>query len=231
MGTRELGIALAACMYIAYIAFVGKIVMRLLTLRNTSPPFDGGTVSEITPMTVLKAMGDIFFFSRLFRVNPRLWFGEFFFHFTFSLVLLRHLKYVMDPVPVWVSALQTPGLCAGYLLPLSLLFIVITKLGIERKEYVSSYNFSLLGLLFLISATGLLIKTVIRLDLVSIKHFMLSVFRFAPGVPSDNGVFVLHYLMAMILLACLPTHIYAAPFSVTEARKREERLSLLMHEK
>lgn len=230
VGTRELGIVLATCTYIAYIVFIWKIVMRFLTLRKTSTRFNGSTVSETSSVTVLKTVEDIVFFPRLFRVNPRLWFGEFLFHIAFSLVFLRHLKYVLNPVPAWVSAMQFPGLCAGYLLPLSLLFILVTKIGIERKEYVSSYNFFLLGLLCIISTTGFLMKTVIRLDLSSIKHFMLNVFRFAPGTPPDNCVFVLHYLMALILLACLPTHIYAAPFTIMEARKREERLKMLMHE-
>ena len=230
MGTKELGVVLATCTYIAYSVFIWKIVMRFLTLRKTSTRFNGSTVSETFPLAALKTIGDIVFFPRLFRVNPRLWFGEFLFHITFSLVVLRHLKYVLNPVPGWVSAMQFPGLCAGYLLPLSLLFILVTKIGIERKEYVPSYNFFLLGLLFLISTTGLLMKTVIRLDLSGIKYFMLNVFRFVPGAPSDNSVFVLHYLTALILLACLPTHIFAAPFTIMEARKREERLRLLMHE-
>jgi nitrate reductase gamma subunit len=224
------GIVLAFYAYVAYLVFAGKIVMRLLALRETSGGFHPDNVHATSPLTILKTIGDILFFPRLFRVNPRLWFGEFFFHISFSLVILRHLRYMLNPVPACVTFLQPPGECAGYLLPLSLLYIVIIKKGIERKDYVSRYNFFLLSLVFLISVTGLLMKTFVRPDIPGVKDFMLSLFTFVPCPLHGNSLFIFHYLMAFILLAFLPTHIFAAPFAVMEARKRQDSLGLLMHD-
>ena len=45
---------------------------------------------------------DVVFLGRVFVVNPALWFGEWVFHASFLLVLLRHLRYFLDPVPAWV---------------------------------------------------------------------------------------------------------------------------------
>lgn len=231
MGLKEAGLVLAFSAYIAYLAFIWKIWVRLLLLRKTNLQPGRGPVSETSALTVLKAIRDIFLFSRLFRVNPGLWFAEFLFHASFVLVILGHLRYVMDPVPVWVTILQVPGELAGYILPLSLSLIFILKIFIERKEYVSSYNFFLLSLLFFVSVTGFLMKMVVRPDIVGIKYFMISVFKFAPVVPPCSGVFVLHYFPALILLAWLPAHIFAAPFSIMDARKREESIRMLMHER
>ncbi|MBF0559312.1 MAG: hypothetical protein HQL08_11090 [Nitrospirae bacterium] len=231
MGLKESGVALALCAYIAYFAFIWKSCVLFFTLRKTYLQPQKGPVSKDTPLTVLKAVRDIFLFSRLFRVNPRLWCAEFFFHAAFVFVILRHLRYVMDPVPVWVAVLQGPGELAGYVLVLALCLIFIFKILVERKEYVSSQNFFLLGLLFFLGVTGFIMKMAIRADIVGIKYFMLSVFKLAPAVPPRSGLFVLHYIAALILLAWLPSHIFAAPFSIMDARKREESIRLLMHDR
>lgn len=205
--------------------------MRLMALQETSSGFHDGNASRTSPLTILKTIGDILFFPRLFRASPRLWFGEFLFHVSFSLVTLRHLRYVLNPVPACVTFLQPLGSFAGYILPLSILCVFIMKTGIERKKYVSRYNFFLLSLVFLISITGLLMRTLVRPDIPGIKDYMISVFTFAPVPLPWNSLFILHYLMAFVLLAFLPTHIFAAPFAVIEARKRDESLGLLMHDK
>jgi hypothetical protein len=67
---------------------------------------------------------------------------------------------------------------------------------------------------------GLLIRTFIRPDIVEIKHFMIGLFSFAPSVSPGGGMFAAHFAMAFIFLACLPTHIFASPFSVFDARER-----------
>jgi nitrate reductase gamma subunit len=231
MGLKEAGVALALCAYMTYLAFIWKIGVRLLMLRKAYLQSGGSPVSGTSALTVLKAIRDIFLLSRLFRVNPCLWFAEFLFHASFVLVILRHLRYVMEPVPAWVVILRVPGELAGYILPLSLGLIVILKILIERKEYISSYNFFLLSILFFLSVTGFLMKIVARPDIVGIKYFMISVFKFAPVVPPCSLVFGLHYLAALILLAWMPAHIFAAPFSMMDARKREENIRLLMHER
>ena len=86
------------------------------------------------------------FLGRVFMVNPALWFGEWIFHASFLLVLLRHLRYFLNPVPAWVWSMQTPGLIAGYILPLSLAYILIIRLLTTREKYASPANMVLLGL-------------------------------------------------------------------------------------
>jgi len=97
---------------------------------------------------------DVVLFWRLLKANPTLWFGEYVFHVTFLLVTLRHLRYFMDPVPAWVWDLQLPGLIAGYVLPVSLVYILIVRSCSEREKYSSPANMLLLALLLAISGMG-----------------------------------------------------------------------------
>jgi hypothetical protein len=72
-------------------------------------------------------------------------------------------------------------------------------------------------------------RIIVRPDIVRIKDFMIGIFTFAPGVSPEGGLFGLHFIAAFVFLVCLPTHIFAAPFSVVNARQRDAGLKSLMH--
>lgn len=192
------------------------------TIREYTPSF------PFTPRLVLKAAGDILFLSRLLKTNDLLWIGEWLFHCTFLLVVLRHLAFFLNPVPGWVAFLQPFGVFAGYLLPLSLIYILSIKLRGE-KGYFPSYNFFLLVLLLLLSVTGILLRTVFKADLVAIKGFVLGILSLSPQSVPLHFLFIVHFSLVLVLILYVPTHIFAAPFVMLDAREREEELGRLMH--
>lgn len=226
-----MGMILTLCTYLALLLFFGVAFSRFLTLWNASrairPVLPRPSRS---PLLIIKMAGDIIFLTRLLKANDLLWIVEWIFHCSFILVVVRHLRLVLDPVPGWVSFLQTPGLIAGYILPVSLMTILAMKLG-KEKGYLPSYNFFLLVLLLVVGISGLLIKTVFLTDITAIKGFMLGIFTFSPAEPPRSLLFFAHYLLALILLVYLPSHIFAAPFVIIEARIRDEGLRTVMHEK
>lgn len=224
-----MGILLALCMYIIYAALMGRIAWRILTIWEGFKHSDGVPSSTNDSASALKASADIFLLSRLFRMSPLLWIGEWLFHLSFVLVILRHLRYVLEPVPGWVKALQPLGIWAGYVLPFSLAYILIVKTAVEKKKYTSSSNIFLLGILFLISVTGLLMKTLLHPDIAGIKHFTIGIFSFSPGILPASPPFVLHFVTALLFLTYLPAHIFAAPLSILDAQKRKDGLHFLMH--
>ena len=226
------GILLSLFAYICIAVFAWRILWRILLLSRTSVNSKEKlrTAQNITPAALLLMIGDIFFLTRLLRTNKLLWFGECVFHYAFLFVLLRHVRYFLYPVPQWIVDFQPAGIYAGYVLILSLLYILIVKLVIEKKTYVSSYNFFLLFLLFLISSTGIVMKYFIRPDVVDIKHFVMSTIIFKPAPAPESFLFTAHFIMTFIFIASLPAHIFTAPFTLIDARKREESLDLVMHE-
>jgi hypothetical protein len=145
--------------------------------------------------------------------------------------MLRHLRYFLNPVPQWVWSVQFAGVLAGYILPVSLVSIVTVKFLVEKKKYVSSYNFLLLVLIFVLTVSGLLMKTIFHPDMVSVKTFTMGIVTFTFAAVSAGGLFIFHFLMFLALIVSLPTHIFAAPLSLISAREREENINQVIHEK
>ncbi len=172
---------------------------------------------------------DIVFFNRLLRVNPGFWFGEWVFHAALTLVLLRHLRYFLNPVPECIRWVQLPGLIAGYVLPLSLLYILVIRLFTNREKYASPRNVFFLGMVLVISCIGLLMQALFKPDLVGVKLFILGLLGFSPAVVPHSILFVLHFGLVLVLIPLLPTHIFTAPLVMMEARKREQALPLVIH--
>jgi nitrate reductase gamma subunit len=183
-----------------------------------------------TITTWVLTVRDVVLFWRLLKVNPTLWFGEYMFHATFLLVTLRHLRYFMEPVPPWVWNLQLPGLIAGYVLPFSLVYILIVRSCSEREKYSSPANMLLLALLLAISGMGVLMHALFKPDLIGVKLFSLGILSFTPEPLPGGALFPLHVALVLIVVALLPTHIVTAPLVMLEARRRDLGLQKVMHE-
>lgn len=227
-----MGTILTAAAYGVYAAFWLRFLMHALVWWRSAP----GPVPDALPRgwprfkACLLWILDMLFLGRLLKVNPALWLGEWLFHFSLFLVLVRHLRYVLDPVPSLIWAVQAPGLIAGYVLPLSLIYIMLIRLFGQHERYAARANVGLMSLLFAISIVGILMHDLYRQDLVAVKSFILGITRFAPADAPRSLLFVLHFTLALVMVPLLPTHIVTASFVMREARTREQALDLLMHE-
>ncbi len=130
-------------------------------------------------------------------------------------------------MPGWVAALQSLGVVAGYVLPASLLYIFVWRFAVERRKYVSYYNLFLTLMLLAVSVTGLLLRHTLRVDLVGIKEFIISVLVFRPVAElPGNWLFLVHFILVLVVVPALPSHIFTAPVTLLEARRREEERPL-----
>jgi nitrate reductase gamma subunit len=218
--------------YGVYVAFWIRFLLHALLWWKavTRPASIAGPAQPSSVKAWALSARDVVFFWRLLKVNPALWLGEWTFHMSFLLVIMRHLRYFLSPVPEWVWWFQIPGLIAGYILPLSLLYIYIVRLSSVREKYSSPANMMLLALLFVISSVGLLMVTLHGTDVVAVKLFTIGILRVTPATVPDSILFLLHLSLVLILIPLLPTHILTAPLVMLEARKRDLGLSLVMHE-
>ncbi|HTP04351.1 MAG TPA: hypothetical protein VMM54_04235 [Nitrospirota bacterium] len=227
-----MGTILIVAAYCVYAAFWIRFLLHvLLWWKAVTRP--ATIVEPVQPLSV-KAWAisarDVVLFWRLLKVNPALWFGEWTFHMSFLFVIMRHLRYFFLPVPEWVWWFQIPGLVAGYILPLSLLYILIVRLFSAREKYSSPANMVLLVLLFVISSLGLLMVTLYRTDVVAVKLFTIGIRSVTTAAVPDSILFLLHFSLVLVLVPLLPTHILTAPLVMLEARKRDLGLPLVMHE-
>lgn len=228
-----MGKILIAAAYGVYAAFWLRFFTHFLVWWRTARQFEGPRAPTERPSAKSCALAvvDVVFLGRLLKVNASLWAGEWTFHAAFFLVVLRHLRFFLDPVPACVWWAQTPGLIAGYILPFSLAYILAVRLLTKREKYASAANVFLLGLVLAISSLGVLMQVWFKPDLVDVKLFILGILGFKPAVLPEGLLFALHFGLVLVLVPFLPTHIFTAPLVMMEARRREQALHQVIHEK
>jgi len=184
-----------------------------------------------TTFGVLKRMFlEVFLFRSLFR-NTRmklrdgnvvygstkwLWLGGLVFHYAFFTILIRHLRFFLEPVPGLIVALDMAdgflqiGLPAMYLTDAAifaaLVFLLARRLFEPQVRYISfASDFFPLLLIAAIAITGVLMRYFIRVDVTAIKQLAMSLATFSPAVPAGVGsLFFAHLFLICVLLAYFP---------------------------
>ncbi|MGA7984895.1 MAG: respiratory nitrate reductase subunit gamma, partial [Burkholderiales bacterium] len=161
------------------------------------------------PMTRAGAAGrvarEVVLFESLFRSNKSIWLFGWLFHVALALVLLRHLRYFIEPVWAWVAFAQPFGVYAGFALLAGLAGLWARRLLLERMRYISTWSDHLmLALLAGITLSGLAMKFVAHTDIVGLKEFMrgLIVFDWQP-LPADPALLV-HLTLVLLLMVVFP---------------------------
>ena len=228
-----MGTIIIIAVYVVYAAFWIRFFLHTLAWWRGRAEDMVAVLPKRPPLlkTWALTLRDVVLFWRLLKVNPALWFGEYLFHSTFLLVVLRHLRYFLDPVPLWVWDLQLSGLIAGYVLPFSLMYILAVRFFSEREKYSSPANVLLLALIIAISSIGVLMHAFFKPNLVDVKYFALGLLSLAPAPLPTGVLFPLHLALVLVLVALVPSHIVTAPLVMLEARRRELGLPQVMHEK
>ena len=229
---RPMDVFLLLLAYMMYIAFLIRVFTHVHLWLNaavesatyTHAPLGSFRVCALTVLEVL-------FFRKLFANDKLLWPGSWLFHLSLFFVLLRHMRYFLQPVPGCITAVQPYGIFAGYIFLIALVFILFVRLLSGEKRYVSYSNYFILSVLLLLSISGLLMRNFFRPDLLQAKAFILGILTFRPEAAPSGVLFFFHFLMALLLLPYVPSHIFTAPFVIAEAARREEGLRMMMHEK
>lgn len=196
--------------YLASIVFVlGFLYRVVLYFRTPSPLKIPTTPAPKTSMgVVIRLIPEILFFRSLLRggtAEKILWLGAWFFHVSFLLIILRHLRYFLYPVPGWVMSLQQIGIWAGWVFPITLLLLIIRRFLLDRLVVVSLFqDYLILFLIISIGITGLLMKYFIRANLVDVKAFIFGLLTLNPTTVPDSPLFLIHFSLVLLLLIYFP---------------------------
>jgi len=193
--------------YISFTIFILGVFYRIWVWVKTPVPLR--IVTTPAPQTrkgvAWRLAGDALWFPNLFQADRLLWAAGWLFHLALWLVLLRHLRYFLYPVPGWVAGIQTPGLYAGYFIPFPLALLLARRLLIDRTLYISILgDFFALILLLAITVSGVLLQVFSRTYLIDVKALILGLLHFQPFIPQAHWVFYLHFLLVMVLLIYFP---------------------------
>ncbi len=220
--------AIAAYLYfLVRFAWQGIQALRASASASHYPVFLRRVPASVYIATVL----DILFFRRIFSSSRALWAGSWVFHMSLFWVALRHMRFFFPRLPDCMIFLQPVGLVAGYLLPLSLVYLIALRTVQKKDRYTSSYNYIISGILLLTGSVGLAMRMFYRPDVLGVKQFSLGIFGLSPQPLPDSMLFLFHLGLFLLLLPFLPTHIIAAPFVNLEANRRREELKYVIHER
>ncbi len=227
-----MGLFLTLTTYTVCVIFMSRFIMHILSwIKAGSEPSLGPPTKLFTAATIIETLLDLVFFRRLYRTNKLLWAASFTFHISLFFVIIRHLRFFMYPVPRIIISLQQTGIYAGYILTVFILLLFIIRTINNHDRYVSIYNYYLITILFFTGLTGIMLKLFYRTSLVDVKAFILGILTFQPETMPDSLLFKVHFTLVLILIPSIPFHLLTAPVITMDARRREQGLNLVMHEK
>ncbi len=145
-----------------------------------------------------------------------LWLAALAFHWSLLIILVRHLRLLLEPVPSALVALERmdgffqlgapPLYISDVVFACALAYLLWRRLGDPVIRYISQFSdyFALL-LLVGIGASGLLMRYLTRVDVVSVKQFALGLATFHPVFPSGlSAVFAVHLGLISLLAVYFP---------------------------
>ncbi len=145
-----------------------------------------------------------------------LWAAALAFHYSFLVILLRHLRLLAEPVPSFVLAVQrldgfllvgVPEVYATTALFVAALgFLLVRRLASAQLRYISlPADYFALFLLLSIGLSGAWLRHVAKIDVPAVKATMLGLLHLSPRPSAALApVFYAHLFLVSVLLAYLP---------------------------
>lgn len=155
--------------------------------------------------------------SLTYGTNKWLWMFAMVFHYSFLVVLLRHYRFFLEPVPAFVKMLEAsdgffqilaPPL---YLTSIGLLAgvcLLLLRRFTAQVRYISlPADYFPLFLILSIATTGILMRYVYRVDIVAVKEVVRGLVAFRPDAEAMSrvgAIFYMHLFLVCVLLIYFP---------------------------
>jgi nitrate reductase gamma subunit len=168
-----------------------------------------------------------------------LWLGSMAFHWTMLIIILRHLRLVMEPVPAWTGLLQRadsifhvstpPLLMTNIIITGAVLYLFTRRITDRRLAYISLFqDYFLLALVAAAALSGMYLRYFSRVDLLAVKRYALGLLSFSPVLPPDAPpAFFVHIALVSILASAIPagkiSHMAGIFFSPTRNSAGDSR--------
>jgi len=160
---------------------------------------------------VLRMFREVVFFESLFKATKWTWLFGWMFHIGLLLVLLRHLRYFVEPtwLPDWmwflIELIQPFGIYAAFAMVAGLLGLFIRRVFVDRVRYISApSDYLWLLLLGFIGVSGLIMQFVSRTDVVMVKQFFTGLMTFSWGQLPVDFPLIVHLLLVAVLMILFP---------------------------
>jgi len=152
----------------------------------------------------------------IYRSNKLLWLAGLAFHWSFLIIVIRHFRFFIEPVPWPVGLVESldgffqiglPILYAtDILLVVSVTFLFLRRICVPQLRYISlAADYFPLFLVLGIAVTGVLMRYFTKVDVVGVKELAAGLLTLQPVVPEGiSALFYLHLFLVCVLLAYFP---------------------------
>jgi nitrate reductase gamma subunit len=152
----------------------------------------------------------------VFLERKALWLGAMAFHWSLLVIVVRHLRLFIDPIPRFVAGMAAfdgffdVGLPTWYatdvIIVFALGFLLFRRLRDPLLRYLTlPADYLALAALMAVAGTGIALRYWARVDLVALRGYTLGLAALAPvPVPGPGFWLAAHLLSVSFLLAILP---------------------------
>jgi nitrate reductase gamma subunit len=179
----------------------GRMALEVLLFRSLFR----NTRVELTPVQRVVHQSD-----------KLLWLGALAFHWCFLIILVRHLRFFLEPTPALVHLMErvdgffqltSPGfLISNALILGALLYLLWRRLFNPQVRYISlPADYFALFLLLAAVISGVFMRYITKTDLLAAKQLSIGLVTFNPTVPAGVGLpFFIHLFLICCLFAYFP---------------------------
>ncbi len=193
-------------------------------IRNSfleSPPNNAGVIGRMALEVLL--FRSLFRNNRVQMVNGRavyagakwLWLAGLVFHWSFLIILIRHMRFFLEPVPGVINLISNvdgffligvPTLfLSDMLLLVSVTYLFLRRVLVPQVRYISlPADYFPLLLILAIGSSGVLMRHLYKVDLSLVKQLILGLVLFHPVHVAIGSIFYVHLFLVSVLLAYLP---------------------------
>jgi len=191
---------------LATIVLVVGLARKIAQYAKTPAPLKIPTTPA--PVTkagvVLRMFREVVFFESLFKGTKWTWIFSWMFHMGLFLVLIRHLRYFIDPVWLPIELIQPFGKYAAFAMVVGLLGLLVRSIFVDRVRYISApSDYLWLLLLIVIGFSGLMMTFIVHTDVVMVKQFFTGFWTLSGELPLDP-LLMLHVTLVAVLMLLLP---------------------------
>ncbi len=145
-----------------------------------------------------------------------LWVAALAFHYSFLVVLIRHFRFFLEPVPSCLKLLESVDgflqvglpivLASGIVLLAAVLYLFLRRMFTPQVKYISlAADYFPLFLIMGIAISGILMRYFFKADIIGIKELAMGLVTFHPKIPAGiSPVFYVHLLFVSVLLVYFP---------------------------
>lgn len=179
---------------------VGRMALEIFTFRslfrNTKAEIKGDRVS--------------------YEWEIWLWVAALAFHYSFLAVLVRHMRFFLEPVPACIKFLEAADgffqiglpivLLSGVVLIAAAGFLFFRRVATPRLRYASlAADYFPLFLIMGIAGTGIYMRYFLRVDIVAIKELTMGLATLHPTIPANIDPFLfVHLFLVCVLFVYFP---------------------------